>query len=381
MRTLLAICAVALPIPAAIAGCGGDDDSGSSDADPQEVLDATFGNDERISSGNLDLSASISAEGDQAGSFDASLSGPFQGDPDNPNALPQLDLTASASGEGGGQSIDFEGGLVVTDDNAFVEYGGQSYEVGSDTFAQAKDQLEAQAGKTDQSVGFSEAFKQGCEQSVEQQGGDPSACDFDVASWLTDLSNDGTEDVEGTDTNHISGSADVEQILTDIGGIAASFPGAESSGVDLTKLGQFAPAVDEATIDVYSGVDDNLLRKLDFNLSIDPSAIAAGAAVPVDSINVTFSVTIGAVNEDQTIEAPSGAKPIDDLLSQFGLSGGLGDLGALGGLGGSSLPITPGGTSGGGNAASGAAAQDYLDCVSQAKSADEQTACLNELSK
>jgi hypothetical protein len=381
MRTLLAICAVALPIPAAIAGCGGDDDSGSSDADPQEVLDATFNNDQRISSGNLDLSASVSAEGDQGGSFEASLSGPFQGDPDDPTALPQLDLTASLSGEGGGQNLDFEGGVVVTDDNAFVEYSGQTYEVGTDTFTQAKDQLESQAGKTDESVGFSEAFKQSCEQAVKQQGGDASSCDFDVASWLTDLSNDGTEDVEGAETNHISGSADVEQILNDIGGIAASFPGAASSGFDVTQLGQFASAVDEATIDVYSGVEDSLLHKLDLNLSIDPSAIPTGAAVPVDSIDVSFSLTIGGVNEPQTIEAPTGAKPIDELLSQFGL-GDLGDLGAgLGGLGGSSLPITPGGNGSSGNAAGGAAAQDYLDCIAQAKTADEQTACLDKLSQ
>ena len=89
-RNLLAVCALALPIPAAIAGCGGD--SGS-DVDPQTVLDDTFNNDQKVSSGDLSLSFNGSADGAAGGSFEASLEGPFQGDPDNPNAIPQLDFT------------------------------------------------------------------------------------------------------------------------------------------------------------------------------------------------------------------------------------------------------------------------------------------------
>ena len=52
----------------------------------------------------------------------------------------------SATGEGAGQSIDFSGGLVVTEDNAYVEYNGKAYEVGTEQFAQLREQFEAQAG-------------------------------------------------------------------------------------------------------------------------------------------------------------------------------------------------------------------------------------------
>ena len=68
----------------------------SSDEDPQTVLDETFNNDTKVTSGDLSLTASVSAEGEQGGSFEASLGGPFQGDPENPTAIPQLDWTASA---------------------------------------------------------------------------------------------------------------------------------------------------------------------------------------------------------------------------------------------------------------------------------------------
>ena len=143
IRTFAAVCALALPIPAVIAGCGGDD---ASSEDPQTVLDETFNNDTQVTSGDLSTDRfDVSADGDQGGSFEASLNGPFQGDPDNANAVPQLDWTASRSGSGAGQSIDFDGGLVVTDDNAYVEYKDQAYEVGTNAYNELVQQIEAQA--------------------------------------------------------------------------------------------------------------------------------------------------------------------------------------------------------------------------------------------
>ena len=371
-RTRLVTALVALAVPAFIAGCGGD---GGSDEDPQDVIEATFNNDEQVTSGVLDFSIEASA-GDQ-GSFSASLSGPFQGVEDDPTAVPQLDLTASLSGSGAGQSVDFEGGLTVTDDNAYVEYNGQAYEVGTDTFSQLKQQMEQQAeqsGATD-SGDAAASFREGCEQAIEAQGGDPSACDFDLSGWFTDLSNDGTEDVGGTSTTHVSGNVDVSQMLTDFIGLAESVPGAAGQ-IPQEQLDQVEQAVTDASFDVYTGEDDDLLRKLDANVSIDPSAIDSAVPVPIDSVDLSFSVELSDVNEEQTIDAPSGAKPIDDLLQQFGGLGGLGGLGALGGgdlgdLGGSDL--------GGGNGGGGPS-DDYLECVQNAGNDPQEAAkCLDEL--
>jgi hypothetical protein len=371
-RPRLIAALVALAIPAFVAGCGGD--SGS-DEDPQDVIEATFNNDEQVTSGVLDFTIEASA-GDQ-GNFSASLSGPFQGVEDDPTAVPQLDLTASLSGEGAGQSVDFEGGLTVTDDNAYVEYNGQAYEVGTDTFSQLKQQMEQQAeqsGATD-SGDAAASFREGCEQAIEAQGGDASACDFDLSGWFTDLSNDGTEDVGGTSTTHVSGNVDVSQMLTDFIGLAESVPGAAGQ-IPQEQLDQVEQAVTDASFDVYSGEDDDLLRKLDANVSIDPSAIDSAVPVPIDSVDLSVSVELSDVNEDQTIDAPSDAKPIDDLLQQFGGLGGLGGLGALGGgdlgdLGGSDL--------GGGNGGGGPSA-DYLECVQNAGNDPQEAAkCLDEL--
>jgi hypothetical protein len=354
IRTLLAVCALALAVPVILAGCGGDDDE-SSGQDPQTVLDETFSNEESISSGNLDLTLGVEAGGEQGGSLEASLSGPFQGEADNPQTIPQLDWTATATGSGADFDLDFTGGLVVTSDNAYVEYNDKAYEVGADTFKQIKDQVEAQGGQAATPTSFAE----GCKQALEQAGAtDTSGCDIDLQTWLTNLSDEGTADVGDTSAVHVHGDLDVEQVLTDIGELATAFPGVASSGFDPSQLSSFASAVTNASMDVYSGEDDHLLRKLDLNLTIDPSAIAGEGAVPIDTIDISFGLELTGVNEEQTISAPSDAQPISQLLSDLGVSPS--DLEGIPGL--------PGASSGGGGSGSGAGGDDYFECIQQAGS-------------
>jgi len=361
IRTLLAVCALALPVPAVLAGCGGDD-SGASDEDPATVLEQTFSNDETISSGDLSLTAGVEATGEQGGSLDASLNGPFQGDPENAQAIPQLDWTASASGEFAGQSLDFEGGLVISDDNAFVEYGGKTYEVGTDAFAQVADQLEKQAGAA---ASPTTSFSEGCKQALQQAGAtDTSGCDISPIDWLTNLSNEGTEDVGGAESVHVHGDLDVERMLSDVGNLASAVPGASAQGFDPSQLGLLSGAISDASMDVYSGESDHLLRKLDVSVTLDLSAIA-GESAAVDSVDIGFGIEINGVNEEQTIEAPTGAQPISDLFGDLGVDPG--DLGAIPGL--------PGGAGGAG----GAGGSDYLDCVQQAQTSAEINKCAAQL--
>jgi DC-EC Repeat len=95
-------------------------------------------------------------------------------------------------------------------------------------------------------------------------------------------------------------------------------------------------------------------------------------------VDLSFSVELSDVNQDQTIEAPSGAKPIDELAQQLG---GLGALGGLGGLGGGGLDDLGGGDlGGGGGGAAGGDTDAYLECVQNAGNDPEQAAeCLDEL--
>ncbi len=165
---------------------------------------------------------------------------------------------------------------------------------------------------------------------------------------------------------HVSGDVDVTKMLTDIGSLAASIPGADAQGIDPSQLGAVSGAVTDASVDVYSGEDDHVLRKIDANLTIDPTQIVPEGAIPVSNIQIQFSVEIDGLNEDQTIEAPTDAKPISELLGDTGL-----DPSTLGGLGGASL--------GGGSSGGGAAGSSFEQCIQQASTPDEINACATQL--
>lgn len=349
IRTLVAALVIALPIPAALAGCGSSG-SGSNNEDPTQVLKETFKNPKQVNSGVLDLSLDGSAG--SAGNVSAKLSGPFQGTADASH-LPQVQLTASASGEVAGQSFSFDGGLTITSDNIYVTYKGQAYELGTKVFDQLQSQVAQNASQNQQQSG--QGFSQACTQAVKQAGGNANVCDIDFTSWLTNVNNDGIDSVDGTDTIHVSGDANIKQIVSDISRIAEQLQGTTDQRFDPTQLKQLEPAVKSATIDVYSGEDDKLLRKFDFHLTLDLSALPGGSALPVSTVDGTFSSTVSDLNSTQTITAPSNPKPLSALQ-------GLSDLGGLSG------------TSSAGAGGSSA----YANCVKRATSAADIQKCAQQ---
>jgi hypothetical protein len=131
LRFLYSLAAVAVLLAAttALAACGGGSDK--SDESPQTVLDeATL---DGIESGDIDLSLGLDAQGPEGGTIEASLSGPFQGE--GAGSLPQLDMDAKANGSIDGEKVNFQGGLVLLPNSAYVNYEGVEYEVDPTTFS------------------------------------------------------------------------------------------------------------------------------------------------------------------------------------------------------------------------------------------------------
>ena len=97
-------------------------------------------------------------------------------------------------------------------------------------------------------------------------------------------------------------------------------------------------ALKTAHVDVYVG-DDNIVRKIAAELSIEPQNASSSGPKKVD---LEFELSIDGVNEEQTISAPSGAKPLNDLFQKLninpiellGAASGQGGLSGSGGLGG-----------------------------------------------
>jgi hypothetical protein len=368
---ILALLAVLTAMASVFAACGGSSDSGSSDEDPQQVLeDASL---EGVKSGNLDLSLHVKSEGKEGGDVEVKLSGPFEAGAKG--ELPQLDMSAEASGSAKGEDLDFEGSLTVLTDRAFVGYKGSAYEIDPTTF------------------GF---IKSAVEQSQQQEGpesGDITACQkaaegIKFSQLAEELVNEGSADVDGTATTKLSGDVDVSggiDALIQLTEDPACSSQLEAAGPlplgELEKAkGEISKAVEKAHIDLYVG-DDDIVRKVAVELTIQPPE--AGN----EMIELEMELSLGEVNEEQSFAAPSDAKPLEALFEDTGidqqeagkviegfLRGGIGGL--LEGLGGGAgIPSFGGGDSSGGSAAR----QEYKECLQGAETSAALQKCANLL--
>jgi hypothetical protein len=271
---------------ALIAGCGDAQvEPASSSTDVNTLLRDTFRNLDKVKSANL--SAKLAADGGGE-SFSASLSGPFQSQ--GKNKLPKLQLNAKL--EGGGQS--FTAGLTWLGDKGYVNLQGTNYEV-SGLIAK---QLQA---------GYQEGAKQ-------QKSGSSTALllGVDFSKWLKNGRNEGEADVGGTDTIKLTGDADVEQVLADIQRIAQkastlNIPGTQDVPSKLTpeQEKEIVDGVKKFAIEVYTGKEDRILRRLVVNAVLQPQADQRS--------NLVFDLTLNGVGEDQDFSAPKNAKPFSEL--------------------------------------------------------------------
>lgn len=303
----LAALAILAALSVLLVACGGGGDKSSES--PQSVLDeATL---QGIESGDIDLSVGVKASGSEGGDLDISLSGPFQGE--GTGSLPQVDMTAKAKGNFKGKDIDFEGGLVLLPNTAFVNYEGTEYEVDPTTFSFVESTL-AQA----QREGGAETGSDGVAACQEEFGR------LKVADFLENGSNEGSADVDGTSTTKISGDLNVSGAIDSVLGVveshacraqlAAAGPLPSKSEVDKAKS-QVGSAVKRAHVDVYVG-DDNIVRQISAQLQIEPQNRGSGPK----SVELDIELKLGEVNEEQTISAPANAKPLSKLFLKLGIN-------------------------------------------------------------
>jgi hypothetical protein len=339
----------------AFAACGG---GGSSD-DPQSVVEnATLAG---VESGTVDLQLGIKSDGKEGGDVSVSLSGPFQAGAKG--SLPQLALTAKGDGNLKGEAVDFEGGLTLLSDRAFVNYKGTEYEVDPTTFGFVKS-------------GFEQADQQDGEEGSEITACQEAASGLKVSEFVDNLKDEGSADVDGTSTTKVSGdlnTAGAVDALIQLTENPACSKQLEAAGpLPLAELeeakGELTKAIKKAHADVYVG-DDDIIRKLATQLTIEMD----GEAVEID-----LELSLGEVNEEQEISAPANAKPLEGLFNELGvnpiellegLNGGEEGLGGLlEGLTGDDGQSADGAGSGSGGANGAPAAgddaqQEYLECL------------------
>ncbi|HET8863168.1 MAG TPA: hypothetical protein VFM94_07960, partial [Solirubrobacterales bacterium] len=334
---VLAAAAALLAASLVLAACGGGGGD-KSDESPQTVLDdATL---QGIESGNIDLTLALEAPGAEGGNLDVSLSGPFQGE--GKGSLPQLDMTAKAKGSFDGENVDFDGGVTLLPNSAYVNYEGIEYEVDPTTFSfveSALKQAQGEAGAETGSAGVA---------ACQEEAGK-----LKVADFFEDGANEGSADVDGTATTKISGDLDVSGAIDAAlevaesqacrAQLAAAGPLPSQAEIDNAK-DEVNSSLESAQVDVYVGNDD-IVRQVSAELTIEPKDRGKGPK----RIEIDLDLKLSGVNEEQRIAAPEDAKPLSRLFLKLGVNpiellgllqgegGGEGLGGLLEGLGASQL--------------------------------------------
>jgi hypothetical protein len=337
VRSLIAALAL-LVAAAALAACGG---SGSGDS-ATKVLDDTFSGGKHVRSGRLAANLNFDLKGAQQanGPIALKLTGPFQSQ--GSGAVPKFDLalTAAVSGQ------NLSAGAVSTGDKAFLRFQGQTYAVPDQVF---------------------QKFKQGFEQAQKSAGNNKTTfatLGIDPRKWLKDPQNKGTEEVGGTDAIHVSSQIDVPKFLDDLNGIlgkASTLGAGTNAKLTPAQRDQIAKAIKQATVDVWSGKDDKLLRRMIVKVSFDVPASQRQSAGGLTSGDVTFDLVLTDLNQAQTISPPTGARPLSQLGPELRkLLGATGSSGS--GSNGSS------GSSGSSSGSSGGGFDQYSQCLSAAGS-------------
>ncbi len=315
--------AALIALSAALAACGGS----SSSSDPEAVVEeATL---QGIESGDLNLTLGIDIEGEKSGHVEVKASGPFQSEDEA--EYPEVDLSATAKGKVGGEKVDFEGAFTLLGQKAYVGYEGTEYEVDPTTFSFVKATLKEKSGASGQ--------------SGEASGCKDAASGLEPSDFVENLKSEGSADVGGTSTTKVSGELDIPGAIDAVSTLSEdpacseqlSAAGAFPSGAELDAAkGIVEESVKSAHVDLYVG-DDHIIRRVVAEEKIEPQAGAASGGAK--SVEIDLDLSLTGVNEDQTISAPKGSKPLSDLFLKLGVNpiellGAFEQGGGAGGIGG-----------------------------------------------
>ncbi len=301
LRTILLFGALAV-MATVFAACGGGDSSSDSGEDPQAVLEkATF---EGIESADVDLSLGVDVSGDESGNVDIEVSGPFT--KTGTAKYPELDLTAKASGSVKGEDVNFDGGLVLVPNRAFVSYEGETYEVDPTTFSFIESTLN-QSNGNESPTETSEACQK-------------AASGLKVSDFVENLTNEGGADVGGTETTQVSGDLNVagsiDQLIKLVENPACASSLEKSGPLPLSQLSEAKSEIEKSLKDAHATVyvgDDHIVRRVTAEFAVEPEGSSEKVGIEID-------LTLNGVNEEQEISTPSGAKPLSALFQKLGVN-------------------------------------------------------------
>ena len=323
-RLAAALLVLAFAAALGVSACGSGDGSSSS-GDPSALLKDTFGSDHPIRSGRVDATLDVDLEGlaQLTQPISLHLSGPFQshGGKSLPDFALQLDFQS-------GQQP-FTIGAVFAQGGAYLSLEGKAFNMGDDLY---------------------QAFKRSYEQakggSAAAGSSTLSALGISPLRWLKDPTAQGSEDIGGTQTDHVAAQVDVPKLLDDVSTLLGKAKGVTAAGGSATgtevptqltadQRDAIARSVKSAKFDLWTGRKDHTLRKIALDVEVAVPEDLQARASGLKRGHVIFQLSIAQLNQAQKVTKPADAQPLSQLRST------LQQLGLVGSSSGSSSSATP----------------------------------------
>lgn len=272
-RALTALLAAAAAV---LTGCGGGG------GDPQPALSQTAAKLGKIRSGDLSLSLRVDPRG-EGSEFGFEVNGPFALGEGGSLPVADLDYTQIANGQQATAT------LISTGSKAYVQVAGSTYELP----AAQTEELRSATG------------------ALRSEGG---LAQLRIDDWIEHPSLSDGGEVGGAETDHVHSdlntAAAVSDLLSLSSGFGSSVPALYSKSRD-----RLVSATRSASLDLYTGKNDRLLRKLeidaDFGLKV-PDALAAALGTTVGA-TVQFDLQISNPNSPVHVAAPKNALPSSEF--------------------------------------------------------------------
>jgi hypothetical protein len=250
----------------ALTGCG---------AREAEVVKGAFEKD--IKSANIELAIATHSDGE---AFNLSLRGPYRSNGEG--KLPSADLDVKIEGAA---PKPLSARLISTGENAFVEYEGETYEVGEERIAELE--REGAGGSADQLT-----------------PADIRKLTATMGDWFPDSDAQEDAELDGEPVTRVTGKLDLSKALTDLKALASrpGMSGVEElkqlSAADIRRLARMV-ADPRFTVDVAKS--DGKLRRIEAKVRVERSA------------TLDVSLRFKDVDKPVEIDAPKSGRPIEEL--------------------------------------------------------------------
>jgi hypothetical protein len=285
----------------ALTACGSSSSTGSSGS-AQSLLTRTFSGAHSVKSGDLSFTLTLKPVGSSTLTtpITFSLGGPFQSR--GSGKLPESDFTLGIAALGRHGSL----GVISTGTAGYVNLQGTNYQLPQAEFQK----LEQSFTSTKSSGGSSSA-------GLAELGINP-------LHWLSEPTIVGTGTVNGASTTHIRAAVNVTALVSDLNSfLAKTAKGTTSSSSSLPSQisaatqQKIAADVKNATVDVWTGSSDSMLRELALNLTVPVTGKISTELGGMTSAAVGLTVQYSDLNQPQSIATPTAVHPYSQFTAKL----------------------------------------------------------------